>query len=72
MLFSVFHSLMQTQKHMLTGVGIFRTRLITMICVTSFLPDMDLPGAAIGHIRRIISILKKTDGKLWGHLEKKM
>lgn len=25
-----------------------------------------------GHIRRIISILKKTDGKLWGHIEKKM
>lgn len=35
------------------------------------LPDMDLPGAAIGHIRRIISILKKTDGKLWGHIEKR-
>lgn len=29
---------LQTQKHMLTGVGIFRTRLITMICVTSFYP----------------------------------
>ena len=63
---------LQTQKHMLTGVGIFRTRLITMICVTSFLPDMDLPGVGTGHIRRIISILKKTDGKLWGHIEKKM
>ena len=63
---------LQTRKHMLTGVGIFRTRLITMICVTSFLPDMDLPGVGIGHIRRITSILKKTDGKLWGHIEKKM
>ena len=25
-----------------------------------------------GHIRRITSILKKTDEKLWGHIEKKM
>ena len=57
---------------MLTGVGIFRTRLITMICVTSFLHDMDLPGVGTGHIRRITSILKKTDEKLWGHIEKKM
>lgn len=36
------------------------------------LPDMDLPGVGTGHIRRITSILKKTDGKLWGHIEKKM
>ena len=51
---------LQMPQIMLTGAGIFRTRLTMMIYAISYLRSMALSGEAIGRIPRIISILKNN------------
>ena len=53
---------------MLTGAGIFRTRLIMMIYAISCLRSMALSGEAIGRIPRIISTLKNSADNFYGSI----
>ena len=61
-----FRLSLQMPQIMLTGARIFRTRLTMMIYAISCLRSMVLSGEAIGHIPRIISILKNNADNFYG------
>lgn len=61
-----FRLSLQMPQIMLTGAGIFHTRLTMMIYAISCLRSMVLSGEAIGRIPRIISILKNNADNFYG------
>lgn len=63
-----FRLSLQMPQIMLTGAGIFRTRLTMMIYAISCLRSMALSGEAIGRIPRIISILKNNADNFYGSI----
>ena len=63
-----FRLSLQVPQIMLTGAGIFRTRLIMMIYAISCLRSMVLSGEAIGPIPRIISTLKNNADNFYGSI----
>lgn len=63
-----FRLSLQMPQIMLTGAGIFRTRLIMMIYAISCLRSMALSGEAIGRIPRIISTLKNSADNFYGSI----